>query len=62
MGYHIYDWSARRCSTYRILRITVFGYKDSKHIRRIDTYFKVSYIAVFTAPQATDHSWLGLWT
>ncbi len=29
MGYHIYDWSARQCSTYRIIHITVLGYKDS---------------------------------
>ncbi len=29
MGYHIYDWSARRCSTYCVVHITVLGYKDS---------------------------------
>ena len=61
MGYRIYDWSTHPCSTYCIVRITVFGYKDSKHIRRIDTYFKVLYIAVCTALQATDRSLLGLW-
>ncbi len=29
MGYHIYDWSARQCSIYRMIHITVVGYKDS---------------------------------
>jgi hypothetical protein len=47
MGYHIYDWSARRCSIYRIIRITVVGYKDSN---TSDGYIliKVLYIILCT--------------